>query len=767
MSEIHKPIDDFGLERVPGALFKAMGTLFLNKRPDLDQRDLEKLLLKRIAAQGRAYHRRTIRRQLSGAIASVPRLVEEQMRAILREHGGITDQGDLRNALREVGITVPADERFGPYVAFERIRPLVGLWLHFYPNKTKRFLATVLSSDLAAMGVTLGVNPLQLILAGKCRVVRREVLSILLRYLQPHGIETPEAAAMMAEKLADEIEASITGRRLISAVHFHELATVWQRQNQGASIRKLAMHLQEALEQRHIRTKFSYLQKLLTSDTGHGQRRVYDTLKHLVQGCLPPNQNIDDLLGKRRRANAFVTDVEWVKTTPVVDLAEKWLSSHPDVSKRQLAMRVAKTVKKLGYLTSHNTIQSVLAGRTTRTRGFVYRAMLKQFNGKPNTSIPAEFFLRDSLRKTQYAIKWRETQRTRGQEPRGPSERADMDAMDIYLRQISHIPLLSREEEVALTAAIGAAHQEIMAELTGTPYLPALSGSGNFEAEEVQEAVFRLKSDFLKISSDEPTFLPHDRLKTAHKTIVRAENASRRARNQLIESNLKLVVWIARKYKNRGLAISDLIQEGNIGLMKAVDRFEPTRGYRFSTYASWWIRQAIVRAITDKARTVRLPAHAVDTINALVRTRSALAQELGRSPTSLEIAAKLDISPRDVDALLSSAQTTLSLEAPVSGEDDLVIGDFVESTAPYSPSEQVISKELTTVVRDMLTTLSLREQRIIRLRFGIDEEETHTLNAVGQDFGVSRERVRQIQTQALHKLKKQSLLRRLDSFQAD
>jgi RNA polymerase primary sigma factor len=859
---------------VPGAMFRALGALLLQQDDTRTRGSLARLLRDRLRGRGVDYHDRTIRRQLQGLVSTVPRVLEAEVRDLVFEETGLRDEGHIQAALAAAGLWVSPVERTADRAPVARMIPLVRLWLHFHPESTKRALSHAVSEDLAAQGIRFSGGYLESVLGGKSHSVPREVMDQLLVYLEPHGIVSDKAAQEVADHLEKQIDRSLAGRELVGGGQFHRLTRVWQWRNRGASRRKLAVALRSELARRSTSVSVAYLQRLLSGNGGAGRRQLYVALEELVRADLPPHLPLHEALQKLSDGLTTSADVEWVMAQPIAELAQQWLRRSPGISRRTLAKRVAKTVRGLGYSTSHNTIQTVLSGQTTRTRGYVYRAMLKQFDDKQRERIPSEHLLHPQLKVALRGV-GRQSGETRASPRRGvPAAQSPgvTDALSAFLRRMDSVQPMSRQEEQDTARHIEEGEKSVRQAVMQTPLaqdelvlLGARLRSGVMLPQDVVldepnahasdsypdrvVARFELISTIVERNSalrgtltigelppdarkrvgdelrrndaalwegveaaglrrarvrpmvrrfkalvreglvlptapatatatpPDPASLERTRQRIAHQAqlswprleslyddVARAERKSTAARSQLVEANLRLVMWVARKHTNRGLPFLDLVQEGAIGLMRASEKFEYRRGYRFSTYARWWLRQAIARAIADQGRTIRIPVSSVETLRRMVAVSARLAHELEREPAPHEIAEALNLPEHRIAELMIIAGKPVSLHTPVGDMDGTVLGDFIADEEVVSPADAYLNADMAETVRDALGVLSPRERTIIRLRFGIAGATEQSLQAVGDDFGISRERVRQIEARALGKLRKLSPIQGLASL---
>lgn len=844
-------------DRIPGAYSRALARLLTQADGGPSVWALARLLRDRLRTRGVHYHPRTLRRQLRGDVSTVPRAVELELVALVGERLDLHTEQAITAQLDECGLEVSEETRAGPRVPSRRVVRLARLWLHLHPERSKRSLAHELAADLARQGVTLAPGHLEAALGGRGRTVRREVLDLLLRYLEPHGVRTEDDARKLLEDRKHDVAQAEAGRELVSSATVEPLVKVWQRRGTGTSIRRLAALVHTELARRGQRVSQSYLQSQLGRRRAGIRREVVDALENVVRESLPPHLSLETELERSVDNPLTAADAAWVATAPMAELADAWLAEHPEVSRRQLAIRIARTVRRMGYQTTHNTVQVILAGKTTRTRGNVYRALLKQLGPEASERILPEHILDDRVRRRlQAAQKDKPRAAPARKIPRLPGEGAT-DAMSSFLREVDRVPPLSHEEEIAAAKQIEAGERAILEAVLRTPVglqdlvqlgdrlrrggaslrdvirdhndkdldpllrqqqllelfrdleqlaqrslqLTSRLQSGDLSAEgvgvawtgiermqheihralqearlawePVRAAARRVKETAQQIElgmRSEPGKGPSlqgltvEQWRSVHEDIREGERLANQGRARLVESYLWLVNHIARKHVGRGLPFLDLVQEGALGLLRAAEKFDYRLGYRFPTYASWWIRSNMARALTEQGRTIRVPVSAAATLRRLIATRARMSQELGREPRSEELAVELDLPVPQVWSLQLIASHARSLSQPVGDADDATLEEFIEDERARSPSDSLAAADLSESLREALGRLSPREEAIVRRRFGINGGGEHTLAAIGESMGVSRERVRQIESRALGKLRNLGIVQELEPY---
>ncbi|MFQ5937133.1 MAG: RNA polymerase sigma factor RpoD/SigA, partial [Acidiferrobacterales bacterium] len=842
--------------RLPGDLLRAMGTLYLRKCPEASQGQLARALKCQLDAGGIDYHIRTLRRQLTGSVSTVPTKVEDAMRYIMRRIDGIKTNLDIERALAAEGLAVSPQRRRPDYVSTARILPLAQLWLVQNPKRSRRSLAIEICGRLVDRGIELTVDTLQVVLAGRQRNARREVLHVLLELLSMHGIDSEIQARRRCAELSQDIASYETARELQPAERLMRMALAWRVQMHEPSSRRLAVSLRARLKARKLDVSLRRIQEALDGRAKNIRAALVREMEALLRVALPEGQDVDEAIVKASGNTMRLIDLHWVDAKPIAYLAKQWLAEHPEASMRQLAIRVAKTARRMGYETSHNSIQPILGGHNKKTRGFVYRAMLKQFPGN-RQRVPTEHVLpshcaaiRLSCRAPR-TIRVRSDRRLKARVGNGVNSPKD-HLLAAYLGNMAEYTVPTPEEESALARRIeetdgkvqrlllrsaavtrelggdlaaklaarvttpwdvtivarpsdpaakqqayddllGVLHsileidvqsQPVRSQLLAPRPMPAerrlrlerqlerqwrrmsdaLAGT-RFSAKYVSQLLVVLASVVERAREFEGTRakgfdpalnaleteagLPMDALMTTWHEIDVARGEAVQAKNELVAANLRLVVSIAKRYSGRGLEFLDLIQEGNIGLMRAVDKFDLKNGGRFSTYAYWWIHSMIQRALANQSRTIRLPAGVSEELRRLKKVDRRLTNEQGREPSSDQLAAEMQVEPVEINELMRWEQGTTSLEQPV-GDDGATVADFIADESAVQPLDIVLKAERAECVSSALSRIDPREAYIVRHRFGIGKGATEqTLDTIAHSLDLSRERVRQIQASAL------------------
>lgn len=454
--------------RLPGDFFRAMASLYLELAPDQTREGLARLLVERLELNAIDYHVKTVRRQILGQVASVPPEIEQEMRSLTDEILRSRGLGSPEAELEKRGLMFSAELRRSKYVDRARLEAMAEVWLHFNPGRSKRSLARELRKGMADLGAKMSFEAVLSRLSGRGKVVRRELLELMLEMLETHGIYGEEAGRAYIEAAKSEIERSLAGRELVDSERFQELCRLWQIERREASTRKLAQLLQERLAQQGVRLGIDHLQRSIAGKTDRVRADVVTALEVVLSETLPEGVPGDDRIAASRSV-VRETDLAWVQCQPIAELAKEWLTDNPEVSMRQLAMKVAASIRRMGYTTSHNSIQPILGGWKKKTRGYVYRAMLKQFGDRGNAKIPTEHILSPIARRTESPKSKAKISRSSSSPRAGSSGLADYVA-----RVRSYLPNATSPHFVALAALraqalFGVDADEVRAQITGTP----------------------------------------------------------------------------------------------------------------------------------------------------------------------------------------------------------------------------------------------------------------------------------------------------------
>lgn len=748
------------VERTPGALFRGMGALFVLKEPDRSREALARELQAHLRTLGVEYHVRTLKRQLAGSVSSVPPEVQAAMRHVLLRVDGLRTDLDIEKALGAAGLWVAPNERQPDYLSTERIVPSAQLWLLFNPNRSRRSLATLLCERLAHRGVQLTINPIQDILAGRQSLARREVHEALLALLSAHGIASEAEACVRWQQHQKDIAAYLRDRALESADRLVDLARAWKLRTRQPSSRHLAVILQQKLRKRGFELGLDRIQEALGGKAKRVRRALIVEMEGLLREALPEGHHLANEVAAAQQQTRQ-TDLCWVKAEPISALAKGWVAQHPGATLRQLSIRVAKSARRMGYATSPSTVQGILGGYTKRTRGFVYRAMLKQIPGSRDR-IPEEHIVSSHLAERAIARVSRPPAQRRPSRQRAKLSGSDgamsnADPLATYLRSASGVLLPSPEAQVELARRPRPIRRSKPHQALGdavSMYLEAAAREPLLtKAEEIELAIRIDRGRVAEAKLQSGRLRSETSIRKAKETAGKGKEA----RQRFILANLRLVVSVARRYQGQGLPFLDLVQEGNIGLMRALDLFDWRRGFKFSTYAMWWIRQAVTRGIANRGHQIRLPVHVHDEIRKLSRTRVEFSRAHGREAAPQELAKRMGLPIEEVERLVEvERREPISLQLPV-GE-DTELGDLLEAEE-QSPLDAVEDAMLRAEIGEaVMNVLDPRERRVLVLRCGLENGHAMSLRDVAKIIGLSGERVRLIEREALQKLRESEII---------